>query len=116
MTFRVLEPGEWGMIEHEFAAHDVVMPHPNHALIVGAFQDDGKMAGFVVCQTQIHMEPLVLYNPAAARGLIRKAEETLAKMFDKPTYFAFAEGNVAGIAKALGLEEIPYKIFKKEVV
>lgn len=117
MTFRVLEPSEWKLVEAEFASREVALPDPKTSFIVGAFHEgaygDG-LAGFVVCQPVMHLEPLVLYNPHALRGLVHEAERWMAQKFTG-CFYAFAEGRVAGLAEAMGLEKMSYGVFRKEI-
>lgn len=113
MTYRLLEVSEWTQIEHEFTTRNCSLPDPNLAVICGAFGEDGLLKGFLVCQLQLHFEPLVVAEPFAVRGLIRKMEEELQKTGNR-SYYAFAPNeNIAGICEAMGLVDTGYKTYHK---
>jgi hypothetical protein len=120
MTYRVLEVSEWYLVQKEFDDRNIPMPDPRFAMVIAAFEgteDDSTpvMAGFIVLQMQFHAEPLVVYNPLATRGLISTMEEELSKRVGKTHYYVFAEGRVAELARAMGIERVDMDIFKKAV-
>jgi hypothetical protein len=112
MTYRALEPKEWGKIEAEFSRRGLSLPYPENAFIVGAFLNE-EIVGFLVCQKVMHMEPLVAYDPRVIRGLVKEAERILGLLFPGTTYYAFAKEKVAKIAELFGFVEMPYKVFSK---
>lgn len=115
MTFRLLETSEWPLLEHEFTSRGYPLPDPKFAMIAAAFQDEA-MVGFLVCQLQIHFEPLVCSNGFAIRGLFRKLEEELLLKAGSATYYSFVgNDNTAGLAEAMGMAEIKSRIYMKAI-
>lgn len=85
-------------------------------MIFGAFRDDGSFAGFLVLQLQFHMEPLVLYDPTALRGLVHCAENELESLVGSASYFALApDTQIAGLCEAMGLQPVEMQLFSKRV-
>jgi len=92
------------------------MPDPTFAMIMGAFDSTDTLQGFLVCQLQLHMEPIVLYAPTALRGLVRNMEEALVKRMGSATYYAFAETDlIRGVCEAMGMEKVDLSLYRKQV-
>lgn len=90
MTFRLLDPAtEWPIIADEFTTRNVPVPNPTFDGILGAFNDEGQLAGFLVISMRFHFEPLVLYDPSALRGLLMTAANSIASKF-KTSFDAYA--------------------------
>lgn len=117
MVYRLLDvETEWPLIEKEFTSRDLPLPDPRFAMIMGAFDDHNTLQGFLVSQLQIHFEPLVLYNPAVLRGLIRGLEEVHKDMLGAIRYFAFAStGQIQALCSAMGMEEVPMPLYVKQL-
>lgn len=107
MTYRVLDVSEWAALEPEFSGRGVTLPSPDRSFIVGAFKESGELAGFMVCQQQIHAEPLVLYDPRAFRGLLRAVERQLRGLFPAGiSYFVTTpRGRTSDMAEAMGIKK-----------
>src|SRR6185369_2483957 len=120
MTYRLLTVEEWPLLEHEFTSRGYALPDPKFAMIAAAFTDDDPQAivGFLVCQLQMHFEPLVAHTPYCIRGLVRTLEEELAAKGAVPaTYYSFTTSDaVAGICEATGMAEIKTRVFMKVLV
>ena len=114
MTYRLLDIKEWPLIEHEFTSRGYALPDPKFAMIAAAFVDEA-MVGFLVCQLQIHFEPLVAHNAFCIRGLVRTLEDELAAKGATPaTYYSFTTSDaVAGICEATGMAEIKTRVYMK---
>jgi len=119
MTYRLLTTEEWPLLEHEFTSRGYPLPDPKFAMIAAAFTDEDPqaMVGFLVCQLQVHFEPLVASNPFCIRGLVRTLEEELAVKGATPcTYYSFTTSDsVAGICEATGMAEIKTRVYMKVV-
>jgi len=117
MTYRLLSIEEWPLLEHEFTYRGYALPDPKFAMIAAAFTDDDPQAivGFLVCQLQMHFEPLVAHTPYCIRGLVRTLEEELAAKGAVPaTYYSFTTSDaVAGICEATGMAEIKTRVYMK---
>lgn len=115
MTFRLLSPDEWDLVLPDFEARGVPPPIPQFTQIVGAF-NKGKLHGYLVCQLQFHFEPLSASDPFVIRGLVSKAEQTLANQLQSSfVYYAHAPTpNIQRLCSLLGLEECP-PVYRKVV-
>ena len=119
MTFRVLDPTEWGTIEQEFAVRGTSLPDPAHAFIVAAFEEGAKLAGFMVCQAQIHAEPLLLKNRYAFRGILRAVEAELARQFPGGVdYFCTTAPGAtsSGMAELMGIKKLDLELRRKTIL
>jgi len=127
MTYRLLDVDtEWPLIEHEFISRGAVMPDPQFSMIVGAFEKSATVVngvadetetlqGFLVCQLQMHLEPLVLYNPHALAGLVHAAERELASRA-QGRYYAFGGSPlIEKICLAVGMQRVPWPIYFKDL-
>ena len=119
MVYRILTVDEWPLLEHEFTSRGYTLPDPKFAMIAAAFTDEDPKAivGFLVCQLQMHFEPLVASNPFCIRGLVRTLEDELAAKGATPaTYYSFAGSDVvAGICEATGMAEMKTRVYMKVV-
>lgn len=115
MTYRVLEIDEWEALRPVFEERNSPMPDPRFAMIIGAVEDNGDLAGFIVAQLIFHAEPLVVFNPHAVRGMVHKMEDELRERVGNCQYFAFVDGRVESMCKALGLEQVPLSIYRKQL-
>jgi hypothetical protein len=118
MTYRLLDVSEWPLIEHEFLSRGYTLPDPKFAMIAAAFteQDPQTIDSFLVCQLQLHFEPLVLKTPMAIRGLFRVLEQKLIEDVGSATYYSFAGSDtVAGLAEAMGMAEMKTRVYLKSI-
>lgn len=118
MTFRLLETSEWPLLEHEFTARGYALPDPKFAMIAAAFTDEDPqaMVGFLVCQLQLHFEPLVASNGFAIRGLVRTLEDELLLKTGSATYYSFAGSEQVGkICEAMGMAEMKTRVYLKVI-
>ncbi len=117
MTYRLLTVEEWPLLEHEFVSRGYQLPDPKFAMIAAAFTDDDPRAivGFLVCQLQLHFEPLVSSNPFCIRGLFRTLEDELALKGAVPaTYYSFTASEVTnGIAENMGMAKMDVSVYMK---
>lgn len=116
MTFRVLASSEWGLVEPDYRERNVALPDPAHSFIVGAFEDSGELAGFMVCQAQIHAEPLLLKNPYAYRGILRCLEAELSRQFPSGcAYFVTTPPGAvsSGMAEVMGITRCDLELRRK---
>lgn len=118
MTYRLLDVDkEWPLVAHEFQSRGVPMPTPLFAMIMGCFDDDGLFTGsFIVIRMQVHLQPVVVYDPHALPGLIHAAEKEIeSKLGEGVEYFCFADGRNAKIAEAFGAEQLLLTVFRKSI-
>ena len=126
MQFRILDVSEWKNypeITEPFRSRNIPLPSSQLAMIAAAFMesDPPKLQGFLVCQLQIHAEPLVLFNPYAVRGLMHIVEEDLLKRLGPGIqYFACVEqseqsqsSRMGSMLESLGLEKMPVTLYHK---
>jgi len=118
VTYRLLDPcSEWPLVEPEFTSRGFPMPDPTFAMIMGAFDDTDTLQGFLVCQLQLHMEPIVLYTPTALRGLLHNMEDAIKSRVGHAVYFAFAQTElVQGVCeRVLGMEKVDMTLYRKQL-
>lgn len=116
MTYRDLTPSEIEGIAHEFTSRGHEAPGIG-MVVVGAFDEDGTLQGFQCIQFQLHVEPMVIYDPHVLRGLSRAMEDRVRKNFGSGTpIFAMAIGRTAEIAKTLGYSRRDEFVFEKVVI
>lgn len=113
MRYEILDPAQWeSVIGPSFASRQLPLPDPKFAFVVVAIEEKpvhDRLAGFLVCQLQIHAEPLVAYQPDCIRGMVRHMESILTERFGGWTYYCFDGGNrrIGQIAETLGMTNFP---------
>jgi hypothetical protein len=115
VTYRLLDVAEWEHLAPEFTSRGVSLPDPRFSMIVGAIDDQGTLAGFVVCKMQMHCEPLVVYNPHCLRGLMRAADAEILDKLGPTDAYVFTSGYSADIAETWGAKELDEKIWVKRI-
>jgi len=121
MQFRILAVEEWQNypeIKDSFEVRNIPLPDPHYAMIAAAFMESSppKLQGFLVCQLQIHLEPLVVFNPYAVRGLMGCVETDLQRRLGKGVqYFACVDpsSRMESMLESLGLEKMPLTLYHK---
>ena len=104
MTYRLLDvQHEWPLVADEFAKRDIPMPNPVLDAIMGAFDDENVLQGFIVIATKFHFEPMVLWNPLVLRGLLVAAGNTVAANVGSCDIYAWGESEASKqICEAFG--------------
>ena len=123
MKYRLLEPEEWGKLGKMFEIYKQTPPPPELATVAVAEDDNGELAGCLVLQLVLHMEPLVIQNPRAnflrLQAVLEKSlSDGLRELApdEKVEYYCFSETEkVSRMAELMGLQKMPYKIWRKEV-
>lgn len=119
MTYRFLEPEEYGVVEliYRGQGHEKCFPTPETAK-VAVVEHEGKIVSMMVGQLLLQMGP-VWVDPEhkgeiSLRRLHRMHEYDLRQ---GSRYFAFADNDtVAGLCKAGGMEEMQgWRVFRKEL-
>lgn len=115
MIYRRLGPGDKEYLEQVVKEHEgrgISLPHPNSVIIQAAILDN-KLQGFILVQPQLHCEPLVLYNPAAYRGLMSSMEVEVRKSVTQGALYLTAEGRISKMAEIVGFEAVPETLYRK---
>lgn len=111
MTYRTLVGGELGPVRMEYEARGIPF-HPEIGQFMGAMEGS-KLQGFVAIQHQIHLEPMVIYDPHCMTRLFREAEKEVVRKLGPIPVWCLAEGRVADIAKYLGFSPRSETLFHK---
>lgn len=118
MTYRLLDVDkEWHLVKPEFDKRNAPMPSPLFGMIIGAFDVHDNFTGaFAVVQMQVHLEPIMAYDPHTVLGLVHKAEEEIeSKLGQGVEYYTTATGRIGELAEAFGAEKLPVNIYRKRV-
>lgn len=115
MNYRLLAREEWPrlaeLVEERF------LPSPEVATVAVAENEDGVIEGMLMLQLQLHMEPLVILNPAVSFMRLHAVLDGALAERKGVCYFAFtADDKVARMAELVGMEPTPYRVWKREVV
>jgi hypothetical protein len=115
MNYRILPPEEWGRASHLFEENGQRLPDPRMASIAAAEDFDGTIAGVLVVQVAVHLEPLIIKNP---RVDFRRLQSTIEANLEKNkgmAYYCFTDTDkMARIAEIGGFERIG-DFWRKEV-
>lgn len=115
MKYRLLESYEWerleGLVEPEF------LPASDAATAAVCETDQGVIVGVLFLQLQLHMEPLIIDdNRVDFRRLVTVLDDAVSDRHGL-AYYAFTQDtNVARMAEIVGMEKLPYEVWRKEVV
>jgi len=119
MTIRPLTPDEWPMLAPIFQAEGGTLPNPSQAQVVGAFDADGTLAAFWTVQLAYHAGPLWIRPDHHGTGLWRRLHGVLCHTFSAmggTGFYSFSgQPKVEAIFRALGYNDLGYKVWKKEL-
>ena len=118
MNIRVLAAEEWDKLKPIFAEYTAPVPRPEVATAIVAENEAGEIVGLLMLQLTLHAEPLWIRGDQQHNGLWRDLHHEMEVQFAKTggTYYAFApRGGMAKITEAVGMEKLPWIVYKKEV-
>lgn len=108
-TERWLPVDEWHKVAGVFAAQQKSLPAPELARIRVAEEGD-RIVGFLVWQLVPHVEPL--WIDESYRGRVWWPKLLEAAMAECSSAYVFApDAHIAGMAEAMGFEELPWRVF-----
>ena len=119
MRYRLLEAHEWEKLVPLATELSVPLPPKEAAAVVVAEEND-IIYGALFLQLALHLEPLLI-SPSGRgkvdfRRLTSSMESSLKEHGQHIEYFAFIENpKVARMAEIEGMEELPYKVWRKVV-
>jgi len=114
IKYRLLEAAEW----HKLKAlmDEQFIPPPEAAMVAVAEEETGELAGMLILQLVLHMEPLVLKTPSVSFKRLHDVLYDAVKDNKGLRYYAFSEKDVVDrMAAHLGMTLLPYKVFLQEV-
>jgi hypothetical protein len=118
IEYRFLSPEEYVLVKEVFEEHEGDLPDPQLSAIYAAF-DGGRVVGFHVLQYVPHAEPMWI-NPDY-RGQVNWREfqrgiESLFSASEGGSYYIFpSDERVAKMCKRGGMEEVPFKAWRREI-
>jgi hypothetical protein len=107
-------PEEWDKLLTLLPVESI--PLPNAASAAVAEHEDGSLAGVLIGQLVVHIEPLVLTSPKVSfKALFETLLEPLSE-FKGLTYYAFSDSAVvAGMTEHLGMQAKPYQVWEGRI-
>ena len=114
MHYRLLQPDEWDKLKALIPEASIPQASASGAAI--AENEDGSLAGVLIGQLVLHVEPLVLTSPQVSfKHLFTTLMEPLQAHKGLP-FYAFSESDVvAGMAEHLGLTRKPYQVWEGRI-
>lgn len=114
MNYRLLDVSEWHRLQEIM---DVAfIPHPDAASVAIAEDESGKIAGALFLQIALHMEPLVLTSPKVSFARLHDVIYDALKKDKGLRFYCFSDKEIVDrMAEHVGMTELPYKVFQKEV-
>ncbi len=113
-TYRLLPKEEWSRL----ASLSLPGPYPPPELAAAVVAErDGLIAGVLFLQLCAHMEPLYIAPNHGGLVNFRSMVATLESILPSGTaYFVFTpDARVGGMAKAVGMTQLPFRVWTKEV-
>lgn len=112
MTYRLLKPEEWPRVL-EFMPLDLV-PEPRLSEICVAETEQGEIAGFLIAQAVVHLEPIFIRPEFKHAVRFNKLVEKLESVVGR-NYYCFSESSlVERMLKFVGFLKLPYKVWKRK--
>jgi len=115
LTYRVLEPWEWGRIAELAPEKADRLPNPKLAACAVA-QDGDRIVGFLFAQRVIHIEPLWVAKDHQGDGVPDKLWASLIPRLKGMLVFGFSpNGLVGNLLNRLGFEKQPWETYSKRI-
>ena len=118
ITHRLLNRDEWPRVESIFRENGVEPPNRDISLIV-VEEIDGEITQILTLQLVMHSEPWWVREDQKGKARFRPLFAVLdsaAKSLGVKKYFAFApDETTARVARIVGMKEISWKVFEKEI-
>lgn len=112
MKYRFLETEEWSRLE-AFLEKDKI-PNPVLAKVAVAETEHGEIAGFLVVQMVIHMEPLRIVEKYRHAVRFDRLAAKIDEAVGHKNYYAFSETPlIEKMLKFVKFIKLPYSIWKK---
>ena len=118
VTHRLLNRDEWGKIEFIFQENGVEPPNKDISFIV-VEELDGEITQILTLQLVGHSEPWWCREDRRGKSSVVPLVNLLNQVAERiglSEYFAFAPNeNIAKACSIVGMEELPWKVFRKRV-
>ncbi|HEY5990852.1 MAG TPA: hypothetical protein VIV12_31320 [Streptosporangiaceae bacterium] len=122
MTYRLLPREEWGRLEALFDAKGLdkkTIPSPDVAQCAVAEEDGERIVAFLFLQMVLHAEPIWIDSAERGRVKFTSLVSTVEALFSpegQHCYYAFVNTPVVEkMARHVGMQPVPFQVFKKEV-
>ncbi len=114
INYRMLTAEEWPTLDSLVNGQGPI-PSPEVAVAAVA-EDDGVVVGVLFVQMVYHMEPLAIHPDYTGKVNFKKLQEMLEEKVGTAPYFAFSDSPVVGkMCKHVGMKQLPYRVWTKEV-
>jgi hypothetical protein len=122
LAYRLLPREEWHKLESLFEAKGLdkaVIPHPDVAQCAVAEEDGWRIVAFLFLQMVLHAEPIWIDPKGRGKVKFTRLVSTVEALFSpegQHCYYAFVNTPaVAQMAQHVGMQPIPFQVFRREV-
>jgi len=116
LVIRFLKPDEYWRIESAFKTERAPVPDPNFSRVLVAMDGD-KVAGLMVAQMVLHVEPIIIEREYRGTGIWREMSEVLDGYLETCGMFgAYAQPvheSTKHMAEQMGYTEMEHPLFLK---
>lgn len=111
MNYVILPQPQWQYLEPTFRHFGSKPPSMG---VIAAAVDNQHVAGFMVAQPALHVEPLWIDKPYRGKVDFLRLRNKIAEVIPQETeYYVFAPNNkIARMAELGGLSEMNYRVWK----
>ena len=114
MKYRLLLQDEWHRLSD--LMDPKFIPNPDMAMAAVAEDESGNLAGVLFLQMVLHMEPLVLTNPAVRFDRLHDTLYNAAKVDSGLHFYVFSDKEIIDrMAAHVGLKKLPYRVYEREI-
>lgn len=110
-------PEDLKRVEEIIKGFGGLMPSPPYR-IIGAVDDTGQLAAFLIVQTAIHAEPLWVREDLRGQVSLTRLRDMVDDIVGKQPgreYYVFAPSDkIEHLATYLGIEDTGYKVMKRK--
>lgn len=115
MNYRLLDVADWHKLTP--LVDSTHIPHPDTASAAIAEDDNGNIVGVLFLQIALHMEPLVLRSPKVSFERLYNVLYNAVQDKNGLRFYCFSNKEIIDrMAEHVGMQNIPCKVFVKEVV
>ena len=115
ITYRMLTAEEWPALGPLVNGQGPI-PSPEVAVAAVAETDEGEIVGVLFVQMVFHMEALTSNPDYTGKVSFKRMQELLEEQVGTAPYFAFSDSPLVGkMCKLVGMKQLPYRVWTKEV-
>lgn len=118
MTYRILTPEEWPLLHVFVNGNGFPVPDPSIANAAVAEDEAGNIVGCLFLQLVAHMEPLVIDKPGVNFLRLQKVLEDQVRSSDVRIGYYSLSGTpkIARMCEKMGMELLPYAVWRKDII